>query len=161
MNPPSHRNTCENVVNKEQIGSMVAAKSKLESKTPVISYDYEAAISQPDIPIYSKNDTNMQNPSWSESSDELSMPIEKRNPYVCGKAVVTTKKKGIYFKSKIQAKKITKTHPSICDIAKIKKESIPSSKIIRNVENYRQEINDNIITNRQMSPNLYQVCFDR
>jgi len=155
----SRPNTCENAVNKEQIGSMVAVKSKLESKTPVISYDYEAAISQPDIPIYSKNDNNMQNVSWSESSDELSMPIEKRNPYVCEKAVVTTKKKGIYFKSKIQAKKITK-RPSICDIAKIKKESIPSSEIIRNVENYRQEISD-IITNRQMSSNLYQVCFDR
>lgn len=159
MNPPLCRNICENAVNKEPIGSTVVAKSKPESKTPVISYDYEAAISQPDIPMYSKTDNNMQNASWSESSDKLSTSIEKRNP-VCGKAVVTTKKRGIVFKSKIQAKKITKTRPSICNIAEIKKESIPSSEI-RNVENYRQEISDGIITNRQTPPNLYQVCFDK
>ncbi|XP_018357899.1 PREDICTED: uncharacterized protein LOC108757802 isoform X2 [Trachymyrmex cornetzi] len=136
MNPSLRRNTCENVINKEPIGSTIAAKSKLEPKSPVIAYDYEAAISQPDIPICSNIDNNTLNPSWSEQSDELSAPTKKRNFYVRGKTGLTTKKKGIVFKSKIQAKKVTH----------IKKELIPSSKIIRNVENYIQKNNDDGVT---------------
>lgn len=157
MNPPSRRSTCENAVNKEQI----VAKSKPESKTPIISYDYEAAISQPDIPIYAKIDNNPQKASWSEASDESLAPTKKRNLHVCGKASVTTKKRGITFKSKIQAKKVTKTRPSICNIIGIKKESIPSTKIIRNIENYEQEISNGIIANRQTPPNLRQVCSNK
>lgn len=160
MNLPSHRNTCENAINKEPIGSMVATKSKPESKTPVTSYDYEAAISQPDIPIHLKIDNNTLNASWSEASEESPAPTKKRNLYVCGKASVTTKKKGIISKSKIQAKKVTKTRPLICNVAEIKKES--SSEIIQNVENYGQKINDGIITSRrQTPPNPHQVCSNK
>ncbi|KYN27128.1 Peroxisomal membrane protein PMP34 [Trachymyrmex cornetzi] len=148
MNPSLRRNTCENVINKEPIGSTIAAKSKLEPKSPVIAYDYEAAISQPDIPICSNIDNNTLNPSWSEQSDELSAPTKKRNFYVRGKTGLTTKKKGIVFKSKIQAKKVTH----------IKKELIPSSKIIRNVENYIQKNNDDGVTPNCHMP-LNQVCF--
>jgi len=157
MNSSLHRNTCENAINKEPISSMVAAKSKPKPQTPIISYDYEAAISQPDIPIHSKIN-NMQNVSLSETSDKLSALTKKRNFYE--KTGVTTKKRGIVFKSKkkIQAKKVTKTHPSICEIAEIKKESISSSEIIRDVENYRMENNDGIILNRQML--LNEVCFN-
>lgn len=163
MNPPSRRSTCENAVNKEQIGSAIVARSKPEnSKTPIISYDYEAAISQPDIPVYAKIDNNPQNASWSEASDEsASAPTKKRNLHICRKASVTTKKKGIAFKSKIQVKKVTKTRPLICNIAGIKKESIPSTEIIRNIENYGQEISDGIIVNRETPPNLRQVCSNK
>jgi len=157
MNPSLRRNTYENVVNKEPISSTITAKSKSEPKSPVIAYGYEAAISHPDISTCSNID-NTLNPSWSEQSDELSVPTKKRNFYVRGKTGLTTKKKGIVFKSKIQAKKVTKSHPSICDVTQIKKELIPSSKIIRNVENYKQENNDDgVIPNCQMSFN--QVCF--
>jgi len=156
MNSSLRRNTCENAINKEPIGSMVAAKNKPKPQTPIISYDYEAAISQPDIPIHSKID-NTQNVSLPETSDKLSAPTKKRNFY--GKAGVTTKKRGVVFKSKkIQAKKVTKTHPSICEIAEIKKESISSSEIIRDVENYRTENNDGIIPNHQTLFN--EVCFN-
>jgi len=152
MNSSLRRNTCENAINKKPIGSMVAAKSKPKPQTSVISYDYEAAISQPDIPIHSKIDT--QNVSLSEPNDKLSVPTKKRNFY--GKAGVITKKRGIVSKSKkIQAKKVT--HPSICEIAEIKKESISFSEIIRDVENYRKE-NDGIIPNRQTPFN--EVCFN-
>lgn len=155
----SRRNTCENAVNKEPIGSAVATKSKPEPKTTVISYDYEAAISQPDIPIYSKIDNNTQNVSWSEFSDELSAPTKKRNLCTRGKAGVTTKKRGIVFKSKI-AKKVTKTRPPICD-TEIKKESISSSEIIQNVGNCEKGNNKGVITNRQTPPNLHQVCSNK
>lgn len=157
MNLPSRRNTCENAVNKEPI-STVAAKNKPEPKTPVISYDYEAAISQPDIPIYSNTENNMQNVSWSDSSDEQSASTKRRNLCVSGKVGVTTKKK-IIFKSKT-AKKVTKIHPPICDV-EIKKESIPSSEIVRNVENCGKENNKGVITNRQKPPNLHQVCSNK
>lgn len=156
MNPSLRRNTCENAVNKEPIDSTATARSKPEPKTPVISYDYEAAISQPDIPIYSKIDNNTQNTSWSEPSDELSASPKKRNLYVRGKACVTTKKRGIAFNSKVQAKKVTKTHPSNCNVAAIEKESIPSSEINCNVENYRKENNDQVTPNRQTP--FKQVC---
>lgn len=157
MNPSLRRNNCENVVNKEEIGSTIVTKSKPEPKSPVIAYDYEAAINQPDIPICSNIDNNTLNQSWSEQSDEFSAPTKKRNVYVRGKTGLTTKKKGIVFKSKIQAKKVTKSRPLICDDTQIKKELIPSSKIIRNVENYKQENNDGVTPNRQMP--LNQVCF--
>ncbi|XP_018314028.1 uncharacterized protein [Mycetomoellerius zeteki] len=153
MNPSLRRNNCENVVNKEEIGSTIVTKSKPEPKSPVIAYDYEAAINQPDIPICSNIDNNTLNQSWSEQSDEFSAPTKKRNVYVRGKTGLTTKKKGIVFKSKIQAKKVTKSRPLICDDTQIKKELIPSSKIIRNVENYKQENNDGVTPNRQMPLN--------
>lgn len=156
MNPSLRRNACENAVNKEPIGSTVTARIKPEPKTPVISYDYKAAISQPDIPIYSKIDNNMQNSSCSEPSDKLSAPPKKRNLYVRGRACVTTKKRGIAFKSKVQAKKVTKTHPSNCDVAAIEKKSIPSSEINCNIENYRKENNDRVTPNCQTP--FKQVC---
>ncbi|XP_011052505.1 PREDICTED: uncharacterized protein LOC105144940 [Acromyrmex echinatior] len=63
MNLSLRRNTCENVVNKKPIGSTITVKNKPESKSPVIAYDYEAAISQPDIPICSNIDNNTSNSS--------------------------------------------------------------------------------------------------
>ncbi|XP_036144940.1 uncharacterized protein LOC105829041 isoform X3 [Monomorium pharaonis] len=101
MNSPLRR---KNTINKEPIGSTVV-KNKPEPKTPVIFYDYEAAISQPDIPIYSKVDNDIQNASWSEVSNELSAPVKKQNFYVRRKTSVIVKKRGIVCKSKIQAKK--------------------------------------------------------
>lgn len=159
MNLPSRRNACENAVNKKQIDSTIIAKSKPESKTPIISYDYEAAISQPDIPIYAKIDNNSQKASWSEASNESLAPTKKRNLHVCGKASVNTKKRGIAFKSKVQAKKVTKTRPSICNIIGIKKKSIPSTEIVRNIENYGKE-SEGINANRQTPPNR-QVCSNK
>ncbi|XP_011866135.1 PREDICTED: uncharacterized protein LOC105561081 [Vollenhovia emeryi] len=159
MSPPSRR---ENAVTKEPVSSTVVAKNKPEAKAPVISYDYEAAISQPDVPkVYSKIDDDTQNASWSEPSDESSAPTKRRDLYVFGKASVTTKKRGIAFKSKMQAKKVTKTRPSICNVAEIESESIPSSEIIRDVENHGQEISDDIVTNRQTPSNFHQVRFGK
>ncbi|XP_036144935.1 uncharacterized protein LOC105829041 isoform X2 [Monomorium pharaonis] len=149
MNSPLRR---KNTINKEPIGSTVV-KNKPEPKTPVIFYDYEAAISQPDIPIYSKVDNDIQNASWSEVSNELSAPVKKQNFYVRRKTSVIVKKRGIVCKSKIQAKKVIKTDPSICNVAEIKKESISPSEIIRNVKDHKKENINRVITNRQTSPN--------
>ncbi|XP_070163566.1 uncharacterized protein [Polyergus mexicanus] len=136
MNPPSRRSTRENAINEETTDTIVATKSKFESKSAVISHDYEAAISQPDIPA-SKIDSNTRNPSWSDSSDGLSAPIKKRSLYTRGKVNVTTKKRGIVFKSKIQTKKITKIHPQqISNVVEIEKESISSSEITRDTEDF-------------------------
>lgn len=154
MNPPSRRSTCENAVKKEPIGPTIVAKSRPESKAPVVSYDYEAAISQPDIPVCSKLDDNPQNASWSEASDESSVPIRKTNLYARGKAVAS-KKRGVAFKSKVQARKVTKTRPSVSNVAEIQKESTPSSEIIRNAENYGRKISGGII---RQTLNLHQVC---
>lgn len=159
MNPPSRRSTRENAINKEPTDTIVATKSKLESKPTVISYDYEAAISQPDIP--SKIDNNTQNPSWSDSSDGLSAPIKKRSLYTRGKVNVTTKKRGIVFKSKIQTKKVTKIHPQqISNVVEIKKESISSSEITRDTENFGKEKIDAVTASRETSLNLHQVCLN-
>ncbi|XP_050448249.1 uncharacterized protein LOC126849908 [Cataglyphis hispanica] len=158
MNPPSHRSKRENAINKGPTDTIVATKSKLESKPVVISYDYEAAISQPDIP--SKIDDNAQNPSWSDSSDGLSAPTKKKNLYTRGKKNVTTKKKGI-FKSKIQTKKITKIQPQqISNVVEIKKESISTSEITGDVESFVKEKIDAITVSREASLNLHQVCFN-
>lgn len=149
MNPPSRRSTHENAINKESIDT----KNKSEPKPAVISYDYEAAISQPDIP--SKIDNNTQNPSWSDFNDELSESIKKKKPYTREKANVTTKKKSTIFKSKLQTKRI---HPQqICNV-KIKKESIPSSDIIRNTKNLGKEEIDVITASRETPFNFHQVC---
>lgn len=140
MNQSSRRSTRENAINKESIDT----KNKSEPKPAVISYDYEAAISQPDIP--SKIDSNTQNPSWSDSSDGLSEPIKKKKPYTRGKTNVTTKKKSIVFRSKLQ----TKRQPQqSCNVVKIKKESIPSSETIRDTKNLGKEKVDVITANRQ------------
>ncbi|CAL1687315.1 unnamed protein product [Lasius platythorax] len=161
MNPPSRRSTRENAINKKPTDSIVATESKSEPKPAVISYDYEAAISQPDIS--SKIDNNSQNPSWSDSSDRLLAPTKKGNLNTRGKANVTTrtKKKGIVFKSRIQTKKIMKIHPQqICNVLEIKKESIPSSEIIRNTENFGKEKIDAATASRETPLNLHQVCFN-
>lgn len=152
MNPPSRRSARENAINKESV-----VKNKSEPKPVVISYDYEAAISQPDIS--SKIDNNTQNPSSSDFSDGLSEPIKKKKPYTRGKANVTTKKKSIVFKSKLQTKRV---HPQqICNVVKIKKESIPSSDIIRDTENLGKEKIDVITVNRETPLNLHQVCLNK
>lgn len=152
MNPPSRRSARENAINKESV-----VKNKSEPKPVIISYDYEAAISQPDIS--SKIDNNTQNPSSSDFSNELSEPIKKKKPYIRGKANVTTKKKSTVFKSKLQTKRV---HPQqICNVVKIKKESIPSSDIIRDTENLGKEKIDVITANRETPLNFHQVCLNK
>lgn len=152
MNQSSRRSTRENAINKESIDT----KNKSEPKPVIISYDYEAAISQPDIP--SKIDNNTQNPSWSDSSDGLSKLIKKKKPYTRGKANVTTKKKSIVFKSKLQTKRVQPQQS--CNVVKIKKESIPSSEPIRDIENFGKEKVDVITPNRQTPLNV-QVCLNK
>ncbi|XP_036144944.1 uncharacterized protein LOC105829041 isoform X4 [Monomorium pharaonis] len=81
MNSPLRR---KNTINKEPIGSTVV-KNKPEPKTPVIFYDYEAAISQPDIPIYSKVDNDIQNASWSEDlmhSGDVPKVVKNKKSFV-------------------------------------------------------------------------------
>ncbi|KAL6256232.1 hypothetical protein P5V15_012348 [Pogonomyrmex californicus] len=155
MNLPLHRNTYENAINKESTNLIIVAKNKMEPKFPFISYNYEAAISQPDIPIRSKVDNNT---SWSEPIDELSAPTTTRNLYACGKANVTVKRRGITFKSKTQVKKFTKNRPLLlsCNIDKIKEKSIPSSEI-QDVKNFEKENSYDVTLNRRLSFNSHQV----
>lgn len=151
MSPPSRRSTRENAIDKKSTDTTVT-KDKSEPKS-AISYNYEAAISQPDIP--SKVDNNTQNPSWSDSSDGLLTPIKKRNLYTRGKANVTSKKR--VFKSK----KIMKIHPQqICNVVEIKKELIPSSEIIQDTENFEKEKIDAVIASRE-KPLNFEVCFNK
>lgn len=160
MNPLSRRSTRENAINKEPIDSIIATKNKLDPKPAITSYDYEAVISQPDIS--SKIDNNSQNPSWSDSSDGLLTPTKKRNLYIRRKVNVTTKKRSTVFKSKIQTKKVMKSHPQqMCNILEIKKEPILSSEIIQDTQNFGKEKNDAVIASRGTPLNIYQVCFNK
>lgn len=115
MNSLSQRNTRENTIS--GAGTTVVAKNKPETKVKLaaVSYDYEAAISQPDIPTCSDVDRNTREPRLN-ACDVSSIPHEKANFFsTCGRMGVTIKRRGI--RSKMRPKKITKARMQICDFS--------------------------------------------
>lgn len=131
MNLSSDRSTRENAINKELTDSIITAKSKSKPKPAVITYDYEAAISQPDMSTYLEIDNNTQDLFYSNS----------------GRSIV------------LETKKTMEIRPRTCDIINIKKDSIFASEITRNTENVEKKKN-NVIANCETSSN-FQVCFNK
>lgn len=148
MNSSSQRSTRENIICGEPVGSTVVAKSKPETKArPAVSYDYEAAISQPDIPTCSEIDNNTR--ECPELCNVSPTANEKANFFpTCGKVSVTTKRRGIGVRSKVRPKKITKIRAQIHDVFKIQEEPTFCANVCRN----------DGATNQNTSPNIYQVC---
>lgn len=93
MNPSSGR---KNTIDKDTTSS-IFTKNKLKSKSTVISYDYEAAISQFDIPAYLEIDNNIQNPCCSNLNDKVSTAQTKKDIWQTSD-IVEIKDKPISFR---------------------------------------------------------------
>lgn len=147
MNSLSQRSTRGNTISEEPADSTVVAKSKRETKvkTTVVSYDYEAAISQPDIPTCSKADNNTQE----SCLDILPTPHEKASFFsTCGKMGVTIKRRGVGVRSKMRPKKIARARTQINNIFEIKKGPMFHADVCRDV----------VTGNHETPPNIHQVC---
>lgn len=123
MNSLSQRSTRENTISREPADLTTVVKSKPEAKLKpaAVSYDYEEAVSQPDIPTCSEIDNNTR---CSDPCDVSSTPNEKAHFFpTCGKMSVTIRRRGIGVKSKARSKRITKARTHIGDIVEMKRES--------------------------------------
>lgn len=146
MNPISQRSTRENTINGKPADSTAIVKNKPEAKAKpaVVSYDYEAAISQPDIPTCSEVDNDTQEPCL----DVSPAPDERANFLsTYGKMSVTIRRRGIGIRSKVRPKKMTKARAQIRDVVEVKREP-----------KFCTNICPDITTNQKTSPINHQVC---
>lgn len=152
MSPQSRHATRENIVDES---SKAVPKSKRESKATsvIVSYNYEAAVGQPDIPTCWKIDDKARSPC-SSFDGALSTSIDRRKFYARGKASATVKKRGVGFRSRVQTKKITRAHSQTRDVVELE----DSSEITRDIATLGMEKSGIVAACEETPSNLRQVC---